>query len=278
MLQRIIHNKIIDYHQICIKTSFCFLKSRKSIFVDVHHSQTLIIHAQGNAGISRQAWLGIMCWRRRVRVRAPLSPLLNTKVILSRFWKQLKNTPMTIRLKITAEFEQDLLENNSSAVPRVEALKTHAFRIRPGKAPYNMVLNRVGEAGVIYEGCRPSLEEEYPKSSIRKGSSLGGWRRKYRQLRAHNNVIICRGGNCTHRWWQTWQRICSRSCDRWRNRTCWSWRRFKTQFRGCRPCGTCCRKVMWSTSPSKVLLKNAVDEDAVIIKETPNKCSLKLRM
>ena len=67
------------------------------------------------------------------------------------------------QVKITAEFEQDLLEQYKRRAARKIAKSTRIPGFRPGKAPYNMVLNHVGEASVIQEAVDLLLEEEYPK-------------------------------------------------------------------------------------------------------------------
>jgi len=67
------------------------------------------------------------------------------------------------QVKITAEFEQDLLEQYKRRAARKIAKNTRIPGFRPGKAPYNMVLNHVGEASVVQEAIDLLLEEEYPK-------------------------------------------------------------------------------------------------------------------
>lgn len=67
------------------------------------------------------------------------------------------------QVKITAEFEQDLLEQYKRRAARKIAKNTRIPGFRPGKAPYNMVLNHVGEASIIQEAVDLLLEEEYPK-------------------------------------------------------------------------------------------------------------------
>ena len=67
------------------------------------------------------------------------------------------------QVKITAEFEQDLLDQYKRRAARKIAKSTRIPGFRPGKAPYNMVLNHVGEASIIQEAVDLLLEEEYPK-------------------------------------------------------------------------------------------------------------------
>ena len=73
------------------------------------------------------------------------------------------------QVKITAEFEQDLLEQYKRRAARKIAKNTRIPGFRPGKAPYNMVLNHVGEASVIQEAIDLLLEEEYPKVLDQEG-------------------------------------------------------------------------------------------------------------
>ncbi|NLZ26620.1 MAG: trigger factor [Chloroflexi bacterium] len=73
------------------------------------------------------------------------------------------------QVKITAEFEQDLLEQFKRRAARKIAKNTRIPGFRPGKAPYNMVLNHVGEASVIQEAIDLLLEEEYPKVLDQEG-------------------------------------------------------------------------------------------------------------
>ncbi|HNZ14908.1 MAG TPA: trigger factor [Anaerolineaceae bacterium] len=67
------------------------------------------------------------------------------------------------QVKITAEFEQELLEQYKRRAARKIAKSTRIPGFRPGKAPYHMVLNHVGEASVIQEAIDLLLEAEYPK-------------------------------------------------------------------------------------------------------------------
>lgn len=73
------------------------------------------------------------------------------------------------QVKITAEFEQDLLEQYKRRAARKIAKDTRIPGFRPGKAPYNMVLNHVGEASVIQEAIDLLLEDEYPKVLDQEG-------------------------------------------------------------------------------------------------------------
>ena len=73
------------------------------------------------------------------------------------------------QVKITAEFDQDLLEQYKRRAARKIAKNTRIPGFRPGKAPYNMVLNHVGEASVIQEAVDLLLEDEYPKVLDQEG-------------------------------------------------------------------------------------------------------------
>ncbi len=51
--------------------------------------------------------------------------------------------------RVTAEFEQELLDQFKRKAARKIAQKTRIPGFRPGKAPYHMVLNHVGEGAVL---------------------------------------------------------------------------------------------------------------------------------
>lgn len=65
--------------------------------------------------------------------------------------------------RVTAEIEQDLLDQFKRKAARKIAQKTRIPGFRPGKAPYNMVLNHVGEAAVLEDAIDLLLNDIYPK-------------------------------------------------------------------------------------------------------------------
>jgi len=67
------------------------------------------------------------------------------------------------QVKITAEFEPDLLDQYKHKAARKLAGKTKIPGFRPGKAPYQVILSQLGEIAVSQEAIDLMLEEEYPK-------------------------------------------------------------------------------------------------------------------
>lgn len=67
------------------------------------------------------------------------------------------------QLKVTAEFEPELLEQFKHRAARKLAQRTKIPGFRPGKAPYNMILTYLGEATVTREALELMLDDVYPK-------------------------------------------------------------------------------------------------------------------
>ena len=65
--------------------------------------------------------------------------------------------------RVTAEFEQDVLEQFKRKAARKIAQKTRIPGFRPGKAPYNMIVSHVGEGSVLEEAIDLMLNDVYPK-------------------------------------------------------------------------------------------------------------------
>ncbi len=67
------------------------------------------------------------------------------------------------QVKVTAEFEPELLEQFMRKAARKIAQRTRIPGFRPGKAPYAMVLNHVGEAAIKEEAIELMLDKVYPE-------------------------------------------------------------------------------------------------------------------
>jgi len=78
------------------------------------------------------------------------------------------------QVKITAEFEAEMLEQFKRRAARKIAQRTRIPGFRPGKAPYNMVVNHVGEATVTQEALELILDDVYPKVIDAEGISPWG--------------------------------------------------------------------------------------------------------
>jgi len=64
--------------------------------------------------------------------------------------------------KVTAEFETEVLDQYKHKAARKIAQQTRIPGFRPGKAPYNMVVNYVGEASVLDEAINMMVDKFYP--------------------------------------------------------------------------------------------------------------------
>jgi len=71
--------------------------------------------------------------------------------------------------RVTAEFEQELLDQFKRKAARKIAQKTRIPGFRPGKAPYHMVLNHVGEGAVLEDAIDLMLNDVYPKVLEQEG-------------------------------------------------------------------------------------------------------------
>lgn len=67
------------------------------------------------------------------------------------------------QVKVTAEFEQDVLDGFKQRGARKIAKTTRIPGFRPGKAPYNVILNHVGEGAILEEAIDLMLDDVYPK-------------------------------------------------------------------------------------------------------------------
>ncbi len=67
------------------------------------------------------------------------------------------------QVKVTAEFEPELLEQFMHKAARKISQSTRIPGFRPGKAPYTMVLSHVGEASVREEALELLLDKVYPE-------------------------------------------------------------------------------------------------------------------
>lgn len=67
------------------------------------------------------------------------------------------------QVKVTAEFEQDVLDGFKKRGARKIAKTTRIPGFRPGKAPYNIVLNYVGEGAILEEAIDLMLDDVYPE-------------------------------------------------------------------------------------------------------------------
>lgn len=65
--------------------------------------------------------------------------------------------------KVTVEFEPEVLEQYKHKAARKIAQNTRIPGFRPGKAPYNMVLNYVGEASIMDEALGMIVDKFYPE-------------------------------------------------------------------------------------------------------------------
>ena len=67
------------------------------------------------------------------------------------------------QVKITAEFEPELLDQFMHKAARKISQRTRIPGFRPGKAPYAMVVNHVGEASIREEALEMLLDKVYPE-------------------------------------------------------------------------------------------------------------------
>ena len=67
------------------------------------------------------------------------------------------------QVKLTTEIESELVDQFKRRAARKIARSTHIPGFRPGKAPYNMVQNYVGEARIFQEAIDLMVEDVYPK-------------------------------------------------------------------------------------------------------------------
>ena len=67
------------------------------------------------------------------------------------------------QVKVTAEFEQDVLDGFKKRGARKIAKTTRIPGFRPGKAPYNVILNHVGEGAILEEAIDLMLDDVYPE-------------------------------------------------------------------------------------------------------------------
>lgn len=67
------------------------------------------------------------------------------------------------QVKVTAEFEPELLEQFKHKAARKIAQRTRIPGFRPGKAPYSMVVTHVGEATIHEEAVELMLDKVYPE-------------------------------------------------------------------------------------------------------------------
>lgn len=67
------------------------------------------------------------------------------------------------QVKLTTEIESELVEQFKRKAARQIARSTRIPGFRPGKAPYNMVQNYVGEARIFQEAIDLLVEDVYPK-------------------------------------------------------------------------------------------------------------------
>ncbi|MGV7975902.1 MAG: trigger factor [Anaerolineaceae bacterium] len=67
------------------------------------------------------------------------------------------------QVKITAEFEPELLEQYMHKAARKISQRTRIPGFRPGKAPYAIVLSQVGEASIKEEALELLLDKVYPE-------------------------------------------------------------------------------------------------------------------
>ena len=67
------------------------------------------------------------------------------------------------QVKVTAEFEQDVLDGFKKRGARKIAKTTRIPGFRPGKAPYNIILNHVGEGAILEEAIDLMLDDVYPE-------------------------------------------------------------------------------------------------------------------
>jgi len=67
------------------------------------------------------------------------------------------------QVRVKAEFEQETLEGFKRKAARKIAQSTRIPGFRPGKAPYAMVVNHVGEAAVLEEAIDLMLNDVYPQ-------------------------------------------------------------------------------------------------------------------
>lgn len=67
------------------------------------------------------------------------------------------------QVRVTAEFEQEVLEQFKRRGAKKLAQKTRIPGFRPGKAPYHMIVSHVGEAAIMEEAIDLMLNDVYPK-------------------------------------------------------------------------------------------------------------------
>ena len=67
------------------------------------------------------------------------------------------------QVRVRAEFEQEILEGFKRKGARKIAKNTRIPGFRPGKAPYSVVVNHIGEAAILEEALDLMLNDVYPK-------------------------------------------------------------------------------------------------------------------
>ena len=67
------------------------------------------------------------------------------------------------QVRVRAEFEQEILEGFKRKGAREIAKNTRIPGFRPGKAPYSVVVNHIGEAAILEEALDLMLNDVYPK-------------------------------------------------------------------------------------------------------------------
>ena len=67
------------------------------------------------------------------------------------------------QVKVTAEFEQEVLDGFKKRGARKIAKTTRIPGFRPGKAPYNIIVNHVGEGAILEEAIDLMLDDVYPE-------------------------------------------------------------------------------------------------------------------
>ena len=65
--------------------------------------------------------------------------------------------------KVTVEFEAEVLETYERKAARQLAKETRIPGFRPGKAPYNMVVNYVGEETIVNNAIDLMVDKFYPE-------------------------------------------------------------------------------------------------------------------
>ena len=67
------------------------------------------------------------------------------------------------QVRVRAEFEQEILEGFKRKGARKIAKDTRIPGFRPGKAPYSVIVNHIGEAAILEEAIDLMLNDVYPK-------------------------------------------------------------------------------------------------------------------